>query len=72
MKLVKIGQITLNLDLATYVRDPGGTGSSSPLMVEFGPDQCLEVLSNADALRAWIAANLTTDLTPAPGPASPP
>ncbi|MDB5350785.1 MAG: hypothetical protein JWN86_2032 [Planctomycetota bacterium] len=65
MKLVKLGQIILNFDLATYIRDPGGAGSSAPLMVEFGPGQCLEVVAGADVLRAWLAANLT-DITPAP------
>ena len=66
MKLVKLGHVILNFDLATSIRDPGGMGSSTPLMVEFGPGQCLEIFANADALRTWLAANLT-DITPAPG-----
>ncbi len=55
MKLVRIGHIVFNFDQVIYIKD-SGTG---PLMVEVQGGKCIDLVGQADALRAWIAANVT-------------
>lgn len=63
MNLVKIGQVVLNFDQVTYIKDTG-TGS---VMVELVGNKCMDVISHADELRTWLASHVAT---PAIGPGS--
>ena len=67
MNLVRIGQVILNLDQVTYIKDMG-MGS---LMVEFPGGKCLDLAGQADVFRTWLNTHATDPAkTPTPAPAS--
>ena len=64
MTLVQIGQLTLNLDAVTSirdlsVRDASGTVVQGLYRVEFVQGPPIEIARDADALRQYIAAHAT-------------
>lgn len=59
MNLVRIGNIVFNLDQVIYIKDTG----TGPLMLEVQGGKCIDLVGQADALRAWIASN-STNTTP--------
>ena len=54
MLLVKFGQIYLNFDLVTSVRDQSTPDASGALEIEFGPGHSLRLYEEATALRGWL------------------
>lgn len=72
MRLIKLGQTILNMELVTRLEDfsypiPGGPTSPGPIRVEFDAGHYVDVAQYADELRTWLATNMT-DLTPVPTP----
>lgn len=68
MTLVRVGNIIFNFDQVTYVKDKG----AGTIMVELVGNKCMDVYVGADALRAWLNANIAaTPASPTPGAGSP-
>ncbi len=67
MTLVRLGQVIVNFDLVTHVRDMSapGAATSGPFLVEFVRGHSIQVTAAAAPLAAWLAGHLT-DLTPSP------
>ena len=65
MNLVRIGQVILNLEQVSYIKDMG-MGS---LMVEFQGGKCLDIAGQADVLRTWLTTHVTVPVL-SPGPIS--
>jgi hypothetical protein len=62
MNLIRVGQLTINLDRVACIRDlaiPGAPAPSGPVRIEFDQNYYVEVNASADVLRAWLATNTT-------------
>ena len=62
MRLIRIGQLHVNVDRLAYVEDLSAVGTAGqavpgPLRLNFGEGRPIEIHSLAPALRAWLAAN---------------
>lgn len=72
MRLIQLGRLVMNMDLVTRIEDltfvtPAGTTEPGPIRIEFDLGNRIEVLNDADALRAWLATNVSVvALPPAP------
>lgn len=62
MNLIRVGQLTINLDRVACIRDlaiPGAPAPSGPLRIEFDRNHYIEINGSADALRSWLTTNTT-------------
>jgi hypothetical protein len=62
MTLIRIGQLTLNLDNATSIRDlstkdASGADVPGPIRLNFAGGEEVVVLDQAPALRGWLAGH---------------
>ena len=71
MRLIRVGQVTINFDLVTGVRDLSVTDASGqvhpgPVRVEFGGGNSMDIRHGADELRSWLVANSLVLTQPTP------
>ncbi len=71
MTLVKIGQMILNFDRVTQVRDLSSATAVGPIVVEFGKGHVVQVHAQAGALKAWLDAHVAVPVAPPVVPTPP-
>ncbi len=71
MNMLKIGQTYINLDQVGCIRDLATTNSSGsavegPVQFEFSGGHLAHFAQQADAIRAWLGANVTASVATTP------
>jgi hypothetical protein len=65
MTLIRIGQLVINLDRVTSIRDLStvdaqGQSVPGPIRLGFVGGETCEIVGGADALRTWLGTNAQT------------
>ncbi len=72
MTLVQVGQLIINFDAVSHIRDLSttdalGNAVPGPMVIEFGIGGCVQITEGTAALKGWIngvAKNVTATTAP--------